>query len=60
MQTAVKENALNLINSMPENTTWDDIMYEIYVKQKIEKGLEDSKKRKVTSHKKVKEMFAQR
>jgi hypothetical protein len=60
MQTAIKENALNLISSMPENTTWDDIMYEIYVKQKIEKGLEDSKKGKVTSHKKVKEMFAQR
>jgi len=60
MQTAVKENALNLISSMPENTTWDDIMYEIYVKQKIEKGLEDSEKGKVTSHEKVKEMFVQR
>jgi|GEM_PF-5753537 len=32
MQTAVKENALNLISLMPDNTTWDDIMYEIYVK----------------------------
>ena len=35
-------------------------MYEIYVKQKIEKGLENSKKGKVTSNEKVKEMFAQR
>jgi predicted transcriptional regulator len=60
MQTAVKENALNLIRSMPENTTWDDIMYEIYVKQKIEKGLEDIEKGQVTSHEKVKEMFVQR
>ena len=60
MQTAVTDNAINLISSMPKSATWDDIMYEIYVKQKIEKGLDDSKNGKVTSHEDVKKMFAQR
>ena len=59
-QTAVIDNAVNLISSMPKSSTWDDIMYEIYVKQKIEKGLDDSRDGKVTSHEDVKKMFAQR
>ena len=33
IQPAVTENAINLISSMPKSATWDDIMYEIYVKQ---------------------------
>jgi len=47
--TTVKENAKILINSLPDNSTWDDIMYEIYMKQKIEKGLNDIKTGKVIS-----------
>ena len=34
-----KKQALQMIKSLPEKATWDDIMYELYVKQKIEKGL---------------------
>ncbi len=59
MQTAVKDNAINLISLMPKSATWDDIMYEIYVKQKIEKGISDSKNKKIISHEDVKKMFAQ-
>ncbi len=59
-QTTIVDNAVNLISSMPKNSTWDDIMYEIYVKQKIEKGVEDSKSGRVTSHEDVKKMFSQR
>ncbi len=53
-QVATVENAINLISSMPKSANWDDIMYEIYVKQKIEKGLQDCKNRNVTSHEDVK------
>ena len=58
IQTAVTENAITLISSMPKSATWDDIIYEIYVKQKIEKGLDDSKNGQITSHEDVKKMFA--
>ena len=39
---AIKEEAKSLINKMPDNCTWDDLMHEIYVRQTIEAGLRDS------------------
>ena len=43
MQTNnIKEEAYRLLQKLPENATWDDLMYEIYVRQAIEAGIEDS------------------
>lgn len=39
----IKEEAMKLIENLPENSTWDDLMHEIYVRQSIEAGLADSK-----------------
>ena len=41
-ETNVKEEAHNLLEKLPDNATWDDLMFEIYVRQTIEAGLEDS------------------
>ena len=38
----VKEEAHQLLEKLPENATWDDLMYKIYVRQAIEAGLSDS------------------
>jgi predicted transcriptional regulator len=38
----VKTEAQAILDRMPENATWDDLMYEIYVRQAIDAGLEDS------------------
>lgn len=38
-----KQEAKRLIDMMPENATWDDLIHEIYVREVIERGLEDSK-----------------
>ena len=44
MSTVVrKEDAHKLIDQLPPNATWDDLMHEIYVREAIEKGIEDSK-----------------
>ena len=44
MTTIIKKDEVhNLIDKMPENSTWDDLIREIYVRQIIEKGLADSK-----------------
>lgn len=40
--TDVKADAHRLIDSLPANATWDDIMQTIYVRQCIEAGLDDS------------------
>lgn len=38
-----KEEAHRLIDKMPSNATWDDLIHEIYVRETIESGLADSK-----------------
>ena len=38
----VKQQARLLVEGLPENATWDELMYRIYVRQAIEAGLEDT------------------
>lgn len=54
----VKEEAKKLIDNLPDEATWDDLMYEIYVRQKIENGLKAVKEDKVISHEDIKKRFA--
>lgn len=49
----VKEIAKQVIDRLPENAGWTDIMYELYVKQKIEAGLAAAAKGRTTEHKKA-------
>ena len=37
----VKSSARDAIERLPDDATWDDVMYRIYVRQKIEAGLRD-------------------
>lgn len=53
----IKEEAKRLIDKLPENSTWDDLMYEIYVRQAIESGLKDSEEGKVISVDQVRSQF---
>lgn len=45
-----KDEARKLINRLPDNATWDDIMYEFYVKKKITAGLKAAEDGRVVSH----------
>jgi hypothetical protein len=38
-----KEEAHKLVDQMPDQATWDDLMREIYIRATIESGLADSK-----------------
>ena len=38
-----KDEAHKLIDQMPKDATWDDLIHEIYVREAIERGLADSK-----------------
>ncbi|MEH1861460.1 MAG: hypothetical protein V7L21_26455 [Nostoc sp.] len=53
----IKEEARRLIDKLPENLTWDDLMYEIYVRQAIEAGLNDSEAGRVVSVEEVRAKF---
>ena len=37
----VKDEARRLVEQLPEDATWDDILYQVYVHQSIEAGLKD-------------------
>ncbi|MFW6168839.1 MAG: hypothetical protein ACODAD_00010 [Planctomycetota bacterium] len=39
--TDVKTSAREAVEKLPDGATWDDVMYQIYVRQKIEAGLGD-------------------
>ncbi|MCP4214100.1 MAG: hypothetical protein GY765_05550 [bacterium] len=54
---SIKDAARELVESLPENATWDDIMYEIYVRQTIESGLKDSKEGRTTEVSEVRKKF---
>jgi hypothetical protein len=49
-QTGIKAQAAKLVRSLPESASWDDLMYEIYVRQKIDNGLADIEAGRVKSH----------
>ncbi len=47
---SAKDAARQIIEHLPEQATWDDIMYELYVKQKIEEGLKAADEGRTVSH----------
>jgi hypothetical protein len=38
MPTAIKTEARRLVEQLPDDATWEDLMYEIYMRQAIESG----------------------
>lgn len=44
----IKQAAHQLVDQLPENATWDDVVYEMAVRREIEKGLADSDAGRVT------------
>lgn len=38
----VKDEARQLVDRLAPDATWDDLMYQIYVRQAVESGLADS------------------
>jgi predicted transcriptional regulator len=53
----IKQEAIKLVENLPEDATWDDLMYEIYVRQAIEAGLEDSEAGRTVDVKEVRARF---
>jgi predicted transcriptional regulator len=53
----VKDEARRLIERLPDDATWDDLMHEIYVRQAIEAGLEDSREGRVSDVESVRARF---
>jgi len=50
----IKEEAKKLIDKLPDQANWDDIMYEFYVKKKLSIALKAAEEGHVIPHEEVK------
>jgi hypothetical protein len=55
---SVKAEAMQLIGRLPESCTWDDVMYAVYVRQKIDAGLKDLDAGRFYTHEEIVREFA--
>lgn len=55
--TSVKNEAKRLVENLPETANWDDLMYEVYVRQKIEEGIKAADEGRVLTHEEVRKRF---
>lgn len=55
--TNEKENIIKMIKDLSDDVSLDEVMYHLYVRQKIIRGLEYIKQGKTYSHEEIKKMF---
>ena len=60
MSLSAKEEAKRLIDHLPDQATLNDIMYELYVRQKIEAGLQVADEGRTIPHEEVKRRLLNR
>ncbi len=56
--TTAKEKALDWIQSLPADCTLADIHYHLYVREKVEEGLQALERGEVVTHEEVKRRLA--
>jgi predicted transcriptional regulator len=54
----VKEEAKKILNNLPDEASWDDVMYEMYVRKKIDEGIKAADEGKILTHEEVKKRFS--
>jgi len=55
---AVKEEVQEIIQNLPDNCTYEDIQYHLYVVEKIKNGIHRAKNGEVSSHQQAKQRMA--
>ena len=56
----IKEEARQLVEQLPDDVTWKDVLYEVYVRQKLEAGRIAVADGDVVAHEEVQKRFAGR
>jgi hypothetical protein len=55
---AIKQEAQQIIQNLPDNCTYEDIQYHLYVVEKIKNGIDRAQKGEMSSHKDAKVRMA--
>ncbi len=55
--SGIKEEAHRIVDQLPGDASWEDLIYRIYVRQSIEAGLRDADAGRVESVEEVRRSF---
>ena len=56
-QPNVKAEMIKMLDALPDQLTWEDLQYHIYVRQKIERGMRDVEAGRTFSQEEVEKHF---
>ena len=54
----VKRAVLDLVKTLPDNCTIEDVQYQLYVRQKVQRSMEAATAGRVHSHEQVKKRLS--
>lgn len=57
-KAGIKEAAFEIVRDLPDDATWEDLQYRLYVREKIEHGLADIDAGRVVSHDEIRRKFS--
>ena len=57
MTTKIKSDLRIIANHLPSNASYEDAMYELYVRMKVEQGKKSANAGRVFDHQEVKRKF---
>ena len=55
---SAKQATLNHVKRLEDDVSFEDIIYELYVLEKIQRGLKDSEEGRVVSHEEAKQRLS--
>jgi len=55
----IKQEAIDCIRTLPDTADWNDILYSLYVIQKVSKGLKEAKEGKGVTTEEARNMVVQ-
>jgi predicted transcriptional regulator len=58
MTATAKERIRQVLDEVPDDASYEDIEYRIYLRRKIDQGLEDIRQGRVLSHEEVERRMA--
>ncbi|WP_420465817.1 hypothetical protein [Panacagrimonas sp.] len=60
MSRSIKAELIEIAQNLPEDCTYEDMQYQLYVRTKIQRGIEEAQAGHVVPHEEVKQRFAER
>jgi hypothetical protein len=55
--STVKAEARRIVDQLPDSASWEDLIYQLYVRQSIEAGIKDADEGRVESVEDVRRSF---